>query len=133
MALPIVPQPFQSGFRLIDGSLLNSVLANDQTSTQDAVALSGTTRATAFQVTTNVTRFTTVPASTIALLPQAVPGQYVILINSGAQTLTMNGFVSTDTIDGNASATLSTANRAALLYCLTAGAWISFLLGATTS
>lgn len=127
------PSPFPLGFALQDGGILNKVLSANQSSSQTTINVTGITRATAWQIDAVFNNFTTVAASAIALLPPASPGSIVVVFNNGANTLTFNGFVASDTIDGAASATLSTANRAVLLFCVAAGVWISGLLGATSS
>lgn len=133
MALPIVPQSFDPGFRLIDGTKLNSVLAQGILGSQTGMAANGTTFATGTLITQPVANFTTVASGGIAILPAAVPGLVVFVFNNGANMLTMNGLLSTDTIDGSASATLTVAHRGAQLTCVAAGVWISALIGAATS
>lgn len=133
MAAPIIPQIFIPGPRLIDGSDLNNAMANDLAGSQDTLTATGTTRATATQLTVQINRFSTVGASGQCILPPCKAGEYVIIYNYGANTLTVIGFLSTDTIDGAASVTISAATRGALFYCLTPGAWYSSALGATTT
>jgi hypothetical protein len=126
------PQPFVPGEFLQDGSVLNAALALDGFSFAD-----GQTAGTASvpsPITQVNTVYTTVAASAVALAPKAIPGTYFIVQNYGANTLGIKPNAATDTIDGSTSnATLSTANRAAMFACTVAGAWRSFLLGATTS
>jgi hypothetical protein len=134
----VVPQIFTPGFRLIDGSALNTALANNFVSSQDSMTANGTTKATGTQITTQIARFTTVGASGVAILPPATAGSEVGIVNAGANTLTIYPYAATDVIDGNsagASTTLSTANRAAWFICTAAspGQWVSGLFGAVSS
>lgn len=124
---------FAQGFALQDGGAMDLALSSDHPSSQDTISVSGTTRATAWQIQAFQNYFTTVGASAQAILPAALPGRRVTCFNLGANTLTFIGFAAADTIDGSASVTLTTANRGVVFYCEASGKWISALLGATTS
>jgi hypothetical protein len=132
------PAPFQSGFGLQDGSALDAALAKNLVATTYGAIANGTTKATGTQIVANWTEFATVAVSGIAILPPAVPGTEVIIVNSGANTLTIDPFETSGvTVDGGASTTLSTANRIAAFFCLASASgtnlWISALLGAVSS
>lgn len=122
-----------SGYATREGSALQKDFAAGQFTTETGISVSGTTFATGRPLTAVINFCSTVAASSIAILPPAIPGQMCIIFNSGANTLTLEGKLTSDTIDGAASATLSTANRVVMLLCSDVGKWVSALLGATTS
>jgi hypothetical protein len=133
-AVTYTPQPLPPGFALQDGSQLNALIAKDQGVSTDGAIANGTTKATGTQIVANMTYFATVGASGQAILPPALPGINVIVVNAGANTLTLNPFeASGTTIDGAATTTLSAANRVANFYCKAPGTWISWLGGAVSS
>lgn len=133
MAALVSPAPFQTGFQLIDGDKLNKAISADVVNSQDGIVANGTTTLTATQIFAELNRFTTVASGGIALMPPALPGTQVLVLNAGANTLRLQGFLSTDTLDGAAFTTLAVANRGAWFTCTTAGAWISALLGAVSA
>ena len=136
MAAPIVPQPFQPGFRLIDGSALNTSLAQQQGSTQYNAVANGTSAATGTQITVLFTHFGTVASGGYAVLPPAAAGNVAYVFNYGANTLNIAPAESTTVIDGGsagAATTLTVAHRGAQFYCLAPGVWISDLIGAISS
>ena len=131
---PVYPAPFQSGIRMHSGEALNKQLASPVVSSQDGLAVTGTTRATALQLLTMLNRFATVGASAQAILPPAMAGtRCLVMSTSGQSNLTVIGYSSADTIDGNATATLTAANRGAWFYCIARGVWVSELMGAASS
>ena len=91
----------------------------------------GTNAATALPLTSSRNQFSTVAASTGALLPAAVVGLDVTVFNDGANPLTVYS-KGTDTVDGGASATLTNTKRCTY-YCLAAGAWESAQLGVASA
>lgn len=103
----------------------------------DGLTAAGTNQATALQLTANLSRLTTVSASTGAALIAAVPGAEAVVVNAGASTLAIYGNAgNTDTIDGTAGSTgvtLSTAHRIARFTCFAVGKWVSDLGGAVAT
>ena len=136
MATQITPQPLVPGNRLFGGEQLNFLFAGPVWSSQQSVTANGTTQAAGTQITATITNFTTVASSGVAILPKAVAGSVLLVLNNGANTLTLYPYATTDTIDGGtagASTTLSTTSRGAWFYAVTTGVWISAIVGATTS
>jgi hypothetical protein len=121
------------GPNLVAGQDLNNALGLDQCHADTAAAATGTTLATAYQIVASHTVFTTVVAGGRAKAQQAVPGTRMSLFNTGGNTLTISGFAATDTFDGNASFTLSAANRATWVFCDNPGQWRTALMGTTSS
>lgn len=109
-------------------------LANTRT-VDNAKTATGTTRADAYSITKVITRFTTVAASTGAVLPSATkPGAKYTIFNDGASALTVYG-AGSDTIDGTAGATgvaLTNAKRCDYI-CVATGVWISAQLGVVSA
>lgn len=100
----------------------------------NAKTATGTTRADAYSITMARTRFTTVAASTGAVLPAALQGRSRWIYNAGASTLQVYG-AGSDTIDGTAGATgvaLSAAARCEY-YCIADSVWISAKLGVVSA
>lgn len=65
-----------------------TIVANvTATSVATGATANGTTQATAYPIVTTSVQFTTVAASTGAILPTAVPGQRIFIANDGANTL----------------------------------------------
>src|ERR1700744_5085202 len=137
-----MPQPFQPGFNLEDGSLLNKALSADLATWASGLTATGTTQATALQLAAVLNQCSTVASSTGVNLPPATLGSYVLVLNGGAnamkvysaQTALFPG--NTDTIDGTAGSTgvtLTNTNRGAFFYCVAPGAYISMLIGAVSS
>src|SRR5271154_6010464 len=111
MATQVTPAPFLSGFRLIDGDQLNKTLAADQVTSQNAITVASSTVPTPLSAVVN--NLSSVVASGLVQLPQALPGLNILVLNNGGNTVTLEGFASTDTIDGAASTTLTVAHRGA--------------------
>ena len=85
------PDPFISGYRLIDGDELNDVIANPSWSVSPTVsATPGGTVNNSVLVNFAITNVATVsaPGAGIAL-PQALPGRLLIIQNNGVNALTM--------------------------------------------
>lgn len=106
MATPVTPSPFITGFRLTDGSQLNSNFGHPLLSFQDAVtAHANGGQTNAFQITTRVVRLSTVGTAADSVKLQANPaGKVVYIINDTATSATVYGF-GTDTINDVATAT----------------------------
>lgn len=124
----VFPKPFQSGFRLIDNTSLNALLANPQVSTEDTItAHAGGTKAAAYQLRATVSRITTAAtAADSVLLPPSYAGAQFIIINAGAAAIQVFG-TTTDTIDAIGAGTgVSQAAGTTVSYrCVTKGAWKS--------
>lgn len=107
----------------------------DTRTTSNALTATGTNRATALALPSNLNRFTTVAASTGASLPAATkPGQIVTVYNAGASPLQVYA-LGTDTIDTIAGATgvpLTNALRCQYT-CFAAGIWVSAQLGVVSA
>lgn len=122
---------FQPGFRVVSGQSLNLALSEvlqGGLSREDGItATPGGTKAAARQLVATLNRVSVCATlNDSVLLPKAIAGSVVILINSGAQTLNFYG-KGTDTIDGAATATAATlaTTKAKTLTCLTSGAWFT--------
>ena len=94
----------------------------------DALTATGSNQAGALLIKTMMNRFTTVPASTGALLPVAVAGMNITIINAGANSLQVYGNGS-DTINGIAAATgvALASGKTAEYFTTVAGAWHQLL------
>lgn len=125
--------PFDTGFRMIDGSVLNAAFAFFGSSENSIVAV-GTTQATAWLLRAAINVLGTVAANTGVKLPPPTPGLVVTVFNDGASTVKVYGNT-TDTIDGTAGATgvsLSAAARCQY-FCTDTTKWESALLGAVSA
>lgn len=135
------PAPFNPGFELIDGTALNVALARGIgfSSYASGLVAVGTTAPTGLQLNAVVNKFATVASGTGANLPQAIAGATCLVdVRAGANTMAIysSQTSTTDTIDGTAGTTgttLTQAHGAALFVCYTAGAWVSYLMGAVSS
>lgn len=82
-------------------------------SVSDNLTAVGSSQATGLALTTVINRFTTVAASTAAVLPVGYTGQVIYVINDGASPLQVYGnATAADTIDGVATATGVTITNA---------------------
>lgn len=97
-------------------------------SSTDALTATGSTQGTALAIKTMQNRFTTVAASTGCVLPAAVAGMNIVIINAGANSLQVYGNGS-DTINGTAGATgvSLAAGKTAEYFTTVAGAWHQLL------
>ena len=97
-------------------------------SATDGLTATGTNQGTALPIKTMQTRFTTVTSGTGAILPVAVAGMNLVVINAGASTLQVYGNGS-DTINGTAGATgvALAAGKTAEYFTTVAGAWHQLL------
>lgn len=124
---------FTSGPRLTDGDDLNKAFAQPANSIVDGLVATGTTRATALQLTAAINQIATAAANTGVRLNDALPpGAPQIIYNDGASPLTV---YATNTIDGTAGATgVALANAKRCQYTkLASGGWISAQLGAVSA
>jgi hypothetical protein len=104
------PQPFQSGFRLVDGSLLNALLSQFLLSTASALVPSTVqTRAGAKAITLGITQIAAANASDAVKLPgsganaNGIPNpNLVFILNDGGQTVQVFPAGANDKIDGGA-------------------------------
>jgi alkyl hydroperoxide reductase subunit AhpF len=115
MSNPIVPQPFQSGAALQDGSSLNDVLSFPTVSSQAQITAAGAAFAAAVQLTSMVNELSVVAAGAAgAKLPEMQPGQFTIVFNTDASDAAQI-YSADSTIDGTAGTTgvaLSSTKRA---------------------
>ena len=97
-------------------------------SSTDGIAAAGTNQATATPIKTMQNRFTTVTSGTGALLPVAVAGMNLVVINAGANPMQMYG-TGSDTINGIAGATgvALAVGKTAEYFTTVAGAWHQLL------
>ena len=104
------PQPFQPGFRIIDGSSLNAILASPNFSTADGITASTTqTRVggTVIPVASTLIRVSAANASDAVTLGGAgavIPaGDFFIIANKSGQTIQVFPPGANDKIDGGAA------------------------------
>jgi hypothetical protein len=95
------PDPFAPGYRLTDGTTLNYEIANPQWSTSPAVtATPGGTALNSTKIVNAITNVTTASASGAGVvLPQALPGKVLLVINNSANDIRVFAEGSS-TIDG---------------------------------
>ena len=91
----------------------------------DGLVAAGTNQATATPVPTMQNRFTTVAASTGALLPAAVAGMNITIMNAGANALTVYG-AGSDLINGSATFSLAAGKTCEFLTTV-GGVWHTIL------
>lgn len=121
-----VPDP---GLRLADAAAMASAINGDnQYSFASGQTALGTTQATAFNLVTTFTEFTTTPASSGATLPVCTPGTRRTLSNAGANALQVytNPLEATpNKINATAGATgvSLAAGSNMIIWCPTAGQW----------
>lgn len=121
---------FPNGFLgVMQGSWLNAAFEKvfqGGISRQDNItAYAGGGKANATALTTSVNRITTCATSgDSVLLPKAIAGSFVVVMNEGARTLAMYG-AGTDTVDDNVTANPSylAAGDEVWLACVTRGVW----------
>lgn len=119
----------QPGYREFNGSALNTLFTKifqGGISRENSItAHAGGTKAAAYALSKSFNRVSVCATNNDSvLLPKAIAGSMVVLINSGAATLAFYG-KGTDTIDDAATATAATiaTTKAKVLACLTTGAW----------
>jgi hypothetical protein len=93
-------------------------------SSQDSIAAAGTNQATAYQLTRQNNRLTTVSAGTGVVLPPALQGLEVIVCNHGANSCIVYGNGSDTIVDvaGSTGVPLM-SNSTAFFMCMTSGKW----------
>jgi len=97
-------------------------------SSTDAMTAAGTNQATATPIKTMQNRFTTVALGTGAILPVAVAGMNLVVVNAGANPMQVYG-TGADTINGIAGSTgiALAAGKTAEYFTTVAGAWHQLL------
>ena len=130
------PNRFQSGFRLEDGDALNTALATPQWQTNYGItALAGGALSSATPVLGLGANVVTVVATAgdSVVLPSAVAGSVVYMLNAdGADAVKVYGNGS-DTINGTAGATgvSYAAAKRVMFIAVTNGVWIANVLAAS--
>lgn len=125
-----IPQRLEPGKRLADDDALNTALATPQWQTNTGItALAGGGRTGAPVLVLGSNEVTTVASGADSVvLPVAVPGSVVFVVNAGASALQLfaNG---SDTIDGTAGATGISVANAKRIMCVAAdvGQWYTIL------
>lgn len=133
-ALAVVGTPPGTGFQLVDGVWLNGLAGGVNYLFQNGLTATGTNQATALQLAPGVMMYEidTVASSTGVALPECVAGAQFDLRNAGANTLSIYGSVTVnsltganDTINGTAGSTAYTitANTNATFFCAKNGNW----------
>lgn len=120
---------FIPGFRLVDGSDLNQFVTCVGSTKSGIVAHAGGGRASATALGSAINQISTVAtAADSVVLPPALAGNQMLVINNGAAAAQVfaNG---SDTIDGTAGATgiSLAADGKAIFACYANGKWASFL------
>lgn len=108
----------------LPGPVANAIVgdvANNLTAT-------GSTQATALQLQADVNRFTTVAASTGAILPAMNPGDQVVVFNGGASALLVYPPVggTINALAANAGYSVATTARTAVFVCVDANTFCAF-------
>ena len=135
-------QPFTSaldnGLRLGDiQAIVNSLINNNGLSTSYGIIATGTTQATATQLTSVINQVDTTPSGTGVNIPSSkgritTPYKFCIVINNGANTLIVYPAAgTTDTINATTSVTLTSGNGA-LFASAKGGIWIQIASGGST-
>lgn len=130
-----IPDRFQSGFRLEDGNALNVAFANPQWQTNYGITAVGTARGSttpALVLGSNVVTVSTASNYGV-VLPSAVAGSIVYLLNAdSADAVTVFG-ANSDTINGTAGATgvSYAAAKRVLFIAVDDGVWIANVLAAS--
>lgn len=125
-----IPQRLEPGKRLADDDALNTALATPQWQTNTGItALAGGSRTGAPVLVLGSNEVTTVASGADSVvLPVAVPGSVVFVVNAGANALQLfaNG---SDTINGTAGATGISVANAKRIMCVAAavGQWYTIL------
>lgn len=126
MATAVFPTPFQTGFRLIDGNQLNSVLSTPLLSSQDGItAHAGGGQTNATQLTAVINRVTVaVSGADSVKLPAFQVGLEITIENDAANAVQVFSR-EVATINGSPAATgvSQPAGTYATYRCTTAGQW----------
>jgi hypothetical protein len=112
--MPLQSRLTTSGLSAINAQMITGTVANTLTAT-------GTTQATALALPADINRFTTVPASSGALLPAMNPGDSVQVFNAGANALLIYPPVggAINALGTNAGYSVATATPFFEAYCVT--------------
>lgn len=118
------PKPFQSGFRLLNGDDVNSALSLDLLSTENGItAHSGGGQTNAYQLTTNISRITTVAVANDSVkLPPATAGRTVYVDNDGANVLAIYPS-GTDQVEDGTGAISFSVGQDGTFVCPIGGKW----------
>lgn len=94
----------------------------------NSLTATGSTQATALQLQADINRFTTVAASTGAILPSMNPGDSCVVFNGGANALLVYPPVggTINALAANAGYSVSTTNRTAVVFCVDANTFCAF-------
>lgn len=112
---------------LMAGGMAGPLAARLGTDLTSSLTATGSTKADALQLTTSANVFTTVAASTGAILPQASGAAPVAIFNGGASALSVYA-KGTDTINANsAGAAFSVTNGKAALFIASGNKWVGNL------
>lgn len=124
---------FAPGSRLFTGGdmmrAFAKMLQGGLNRADNLTATAGGTKAAALALKNSLNRLSVcATANDSALLPKAIAGSIVTVTNSGAAAAAIYG-AGTDTINGNATATLYSlaAGKTAMFVCVTTGAWFAIL------
>lgn len=100
----------------LPGPLANAVVGD----VANGLTATGTTQATALQLQADVNRFTTVAASSGAILPAMNPGDSCVVFNGGANALLVYPPVggTINALAANAGYSVATTSRTALIVCV---------------
>jgi hypothetical protein len=136
VALVGIPPIPATGPGLVDGTWLNGLAGGTNRLFQSGITAAGTNQATALQLPAGIAllEVDTAAASTGVALPQCVAGTFLLLSNAGAQTLSIYGSATAnslvtpaanDTINATAGSTAYTiaTNTNAVFFCPKNGGW----------
>lgn len=125
---------FLAGFRLIDGTDLNSAFASPQRSVESGIVATGADRSDAYALRANVSQLATVAAGTGVLLNALPIGGFQDVYNDGANPVQVYA-AGALTIDGTAGAVgVALANAKRCRYTrMTATNYESAQLGAVSA
>lgn len=109
-----------TGISAVQAAAIAGTVANTQTAT-------GSTQATALALPADITRFTTVAASTGTILPAMNPGDYVEIYNGGANALSVYPPVggAINAIATNSAFSVATATPYCRVRCITPTQYIA--------
>lgn len=128
--------PFADGYRLIDGTTLNDVVASPVWSvSQTFVATSGGSVTTSARTTNTITNVTTASAPNAGIvIPQAFAGTVLIVANSAANKIVIfaDGGSTISGLPGNVGFELA-AGGVILLYAVATNVWESTFLPTVAS
>jgi len=123
--------PFEPGFRLTDGDLLNKVASEPAYSVDNTVSATGTNQDMAYGLRATATVITAGGAGTGVRLPPPKIGRLLFVINSTASEKKVYPF-DTETINGESFANLGPSTGMTLL-CTGVNSWTAGLIETNTS